>query len=169
MQVSVIISYYKNLPALELLLLGLGKQSVLPMEVILAEDDNTPATAAFLKECEVLCPFPIVHLFQEVNDGFRKNEMLNRAVKAAKSNLVAFLDGDCIPHKHWLKNCIEHTQPKHPVFGRRVMVSPKLTTKMYASKNLKDLNFCSYVFSGSKRIKYSLYLPFTPIKPRGGM
>ena len=49
------------------------------------------------------------------------------------------------------------------------MLSEKLTTKMYASKNLAQLNFCSYLVSGSKRIKYGLYLPFTSVKPRGGM
>ncbi len=169
MTASVIISYYKNIAALELLLLALKKQSSPPIEVIIAEDDNASETPIFVGKIQEEMPFKIVLLSQKENDGFRKNEMLNRAVKQAQSKLIAFLDGDCIPHAHWLKQCIQHTKPKHPVFGRRVMLSESLTKKIYSSKNLSKLNVCDFILHGCKRVKYGLYLPFTKVKSRGGM
>ena len=149
--------------------MALSKQSTFPDEVIIAEDDNAAETPLFVSNIQKNVPYKIVLLSQKENDGFRKNEMLNRAVRQAKNELLAFLDGDCIPHHHWLKQCVQHTKPKHPVFGRRVMLSEKLTEKIYQFKNLSKLNLCDFLLHGCKRIKYGLYLPFTAVKPRGGM
>lgn len=169
MKSSVVISYYKNLAALKLLLQALSKQSSVPLEVIVAEDDNDEATRKYLESKGHSYAFDLVHLHQEVNDGFRKNQMLNRAYRAARSNVIAFLDGDCIPHSKWLENHERHVQPGSPVFGRRVMLGPTLTDRLQVSQNLNILNYFNLMFSRSKRLKYALYIPFLSVKKRGGM
>jgi cellulose synthase/poly-beta-1,6-N-acetylglucosamine synthase-like glycosyltransferase len=169
MPVSVIISYYKNIPALELVLMGLSRQSMLPNEVIIAEDDNENKTAEFIKQAKGIYPFKILHLNQHENLGFRKNQMLNKAVTSSSNSILAFLDGDCIPHRHWLMQCLKHVKPKQPVFGRRVMTSPSLTKSIYKDKDLKKLNLLQLALSGSSRLKYGLYLPFTSVEKRSGM
>lgn len=169
LKASVIISFYKNIPALELVLQGLARQSSLPDEVIVAEDDCAPETREYINDRSRKLPFQLVHLHQEVNDGFRKNEMMNKAYRAARNEIVAFLDGDCIPHKHWLKENLRHVRPQHPVFGRRVMVSPALTAKLYDRSNIAPLSILHLCRTGSKRMKYAIYLPFMPVTARSGM
>ncbi len=168
MQASVVISYYKNVEALALLLKALNQQSTLPQEVIIAEDDNDETTSQFLSSNVKAHNFKLVHLYQDENIGFRKNQMLNRAVASSKNELIAFLDGDCIPHKHWLAMCIKHTEPKKPVFGRRVMLGPKFTDKVY-KQSIDQFSFINLLFSDSKRVKYGLFLPFFGIQKRSGM
>jgi len=53
-EASVIISYYKNIPNLELILLALNNQTAKGrFEVIVSEDDDARETIDFLKQIKV--------------------------------------------------------------------------------------------------------------------
>ncbi|HXO75095.1 MAG TPA: glycosyltransferase, partial [Puia sp.] len=105
MKLSVIVAFYKNIPFLDMIFKGLNKQTYTDFEVIIAEDDDAAATVEFLKEQSALLPFPILHVSQK-DDGFRKDEILNKAVIAATGEFLVFLDGDCIPHRRLLKEYV---------------------------------------------------------------
>ncbi len=160
MKISLIIAFYKNIPALSLILRALDGQSYRNFEVVVAEDDNNPRTVAFLEAEKHKHAFGIKHLFQAADRGFRKNEMLNRAIRQANGDLVVFLDGDTIPHKHFLKTYAKRTTENTALFGRRVMLDRQLTEKLTETKELSLLKTRNLLFSGAKRIRYSLYLPF---------
>lgn len=158
MEISVIISFYKNIPALSLILKALSKQTIGNFEVIVSEDDQNDLTAEFIKSQKLLYSFPIHWLGQRQDNGFRKNEMLNKSLKKSKGEKIIFLDGDCIPDKRFLEAYQKHIKEGILCFGRRVMVDKKTTTHLYKHQNIEILNFLSLFFTKSKRLKYAIHL-----------
>jgi cellulose synthase/poly-beta-1,6-N-acetylglucosamine synthase-like glycosyltransferase len=160
MKISVIIAFYKNFPFLDLIFAGLKRQNFSDFEVIVAEDDNAPETPVFIRERSAVMPFPIKHVNQLQDLGFRKNEILNKAIAASSGEFLVLLDGDCVPHRHLLKEYAELAEAGVAYYGRRVMVSQRLTTKLLATGDLKLLSLYHHMRYGSKRIEDGIYLPF---------
>lgn len=160
MKISLIIAFYKNIIALELILKALQRQSYTNFEVVIAEDDNNPAALAFITEAQKSLPLQIKHVHQDKDDGFRKNQILNKAIKKSSGEFLVFLDGDCIPHKHFLKAYVDSAAEDTALFGRRVMLSEPLTQKIYQTKDLKYVSFWPLWTSSSKYKRYGIYLPF---------
>lgn len=162
MRASVIISYYKNLPNLELLLMALQQQTALgSFEVIIAEDDNIIKTVEFLSRLTIPVSFPIKHVSQPDN-GFQKCKILNKAILSATTDFLIFLDGDCIPQKKLVAQYISHKKYGRVLYGRRVMLSQKFSTKVLLKKDIGLLNMVTLLISGGKRTEEGLYLPFLP-------
>jgi glycosyltransferase involved in cell wall biosynthesis len=159
MKISVIIAFYKNLPFLDLILSGLKRQTYGNFEVIIAEDDDAAATRIYAAKMSPQLPFPLKHVSQK-DDGFRKNRILNEAIRASEGEFITFLDGDCIPHSQWLKEYARAAEQDSAFFGRRVMVSQRLTKKLLATDNKRLLSFYSHVRHGSERKEDGIYLPF---------
>jgi len=168
LKVSLIIAFYKNIDALSLIFSALQKQSFKSFEVVVAEDDNNELSKEFIEKAQAKMPFVVKHVSQDVDDGFRKNQMLNRAINVTESDIIVFLDGDCIPHKHFIREYALNTKAGEALFGRRVMLSETFTNKLGSSKNVNLLTFSNLILSGSKKLKYGLYLPFiTPYRETG--
>ncbi|MGC4023014.1 MAG: glycosyltransferase [Cyclobacteriaceae bacterium] len=157
MDASVVISYYKNLPKLEIILLALNEQSSKNFEIIVSEDDDAPETIQFIEQIKTQLFFPIIHLSQH-DDGFRKCEALNRAITNSTSDFIIFLDGDCVPHKHLVKEYVSEKRVGRALYGRRVMLSKKISEQLLQEKKVGILNFFKILFSGSKRIEEGFYL-----------
>jgi cellulose synthase/poly-beta-1,6-N-acetylglucosamine synthase-like glycosyltransferase len=162
MKVSLIIAFYKKIDYLELILMALKKQSFKDFEVIIADDDNSEQSNAFINSQIGSAPFPMFHVNQLVDDGFRKNEVLNKAITKSRGEIIVFIDGDCIPHKHFIKEYALRMRENIAFFGRRVMLSEKVTGKLLKTKDLSTLNFFSLLFTDSKNVKYAFYLPPAP-------
>lgn len=159
MKISLIIAFYKNIQVLDLIFKSLDNQSYKNFEVIIAEDDNNVKTQDFILKVIHSYSFSIKHIHQDNDDGFRKNKIINKAILQAEGDIIVFLDGDCIPHKHYIKTYANNVFEKTALFGRRVMVSQKLTDIILKTKKINNLNFWKLLFSDSKRVKYSIYLP----------
>lgn len=163
---SVVIAYYKNPGALNLIIKALERQSYQNFEIIIAEDDKK-SDFYFLVNQNL--KHKIKHVFQSEDNGFRKNAALNKALAISEGTHLVFIDGDCIPHHHFLKAYARHFTDENICFGRRVMISPKLTSALYRTGDLGLLNFAHIFFSGSKRLKYMIYLPFIIQKREKGI
>jgi cellulose synthase/poly-beta-1,6-N-acetylglucosamine synthase-like glycosyltransferase len=162
MLASLIIPYYKDIVALELILTALNKQSAKgDFEVIIAEDDNASETKNFLAKSIPLLNYPLQHVTQE-DKGYRRSKALNNGIKVAKANFIIFIDGDCIPHKHFIKEYIKEKEEKKVLYGRRVNLSEKFSNELRKTKSLKKLNILSTAFSKSTRVVEGLYIPFYP-------
>ena len=166
MYFSVIIAYYKNHQALRLILKALQAQSVQNFEVIIAEDD---ICSDFADQEFDKFTFKTKHVFQDIDQGFTKNATLNKAIKVSEGEYIIFVDGDCVPHQHFIKAYSKWMSPHKICFGRRVMIGPKLTEKLYRTQDLTLLNFVSILFSDTTRLKYGLYLPFSVQKRNSGI
>lgn len=101
MKITVILSTYRWPRALALALRGYALQTWRPFEIVIADDGSGPETARVVEEAKHGLRLPIIHVWQE-DDGFRKTEILNRAIVAASGDYLVFSDGDCIPRKDFL-------------------------------------------------------------------
>ena len=164
--ISVIISHYNNVSNLALLLDALTKQSATGFEVIVSEDGEDAKTKAFLAAQHY--PFSLQHTTQE-DKGFRKNRILNTSIKAAKGSFLVFIDGDCIPHKHFVKAYQKVQNSNKICYGRRVMLSERITAQLREKKQFNGLSFLSLFFGGAKAIKEGVYSSYLPLnfKERG--
>src|SRR5450759_530685 len=105
--ISLIISFYKRPDFLEQILQSLDRQSFTNFEVIIAEDNNDPQTVEFVDKARLRHRYNILHVSQE-DKGFRKNKILNKALKIASYETIIFLDGDSIPHKNFIEQYYKH-------------------------------------------------------------
>ena len=170
MKVTVIISYYKKINYLELILQGLALQSFDDFEVFIAEDNNESITLEFISNYQKKVSFPL-KVVQQEDKGFRKNRILNEAVKQSSGVILIFFDGDCIPHKECIKEHYKNTTEKGILSGRRVMLSKSITDRLLNTNLFKSISYTELVLSGSKHIEESIYLPYSwiPKKKKRGL
>ncbi len=100
-RVSLLISTYNWERALDLVLIALRAQTVMPDEVLIADDGSTEATRAIVEHHRAQLPIPLVHVWQE-DDGFRKGEIINKAIAQATGDYVISIDGDMIMERHFI-------------------------------------------------------------------
>ena len=131
--VSVIISFYNHIHYLKLLLAGFDRQTFKDFEVIIADDGSRKQVVQQIEEIMNDYSFPIRHLWQE-DKGFRKNKIYNTAIMAASSDFLIFIDGDCIPHKDFVKEHYLNKEPNCCATGRRVNLSGKITIRLTPAK-----------------------------------
>lgn len=157
---SVIISYYKNISALQLILLSLNTQKTdKSFEVILSEDDINNETVQFLNHIRPLLKYPITHITLE-DTGFNKCICLNKSIVASKSDFLIFIDGDCIPHKKFITSYLQLHKPNTVLYGRRVMLSKKISDKVLHKSQSKRINLFNLIRYKCKRIEDALFSPF---------
>jgi len=160
--ITLIISYYKNIPALTLIFEALKRQTFREFEVIVAEDANDDTTVLFLKQCQEQYFFPIRHIGHE-DCGFRKTKILNDAIRIAQGEKLVFLDGDCVPHRHFLKTYNRYIKDGCYCYGRRVGLGKNISEKALTTQNPELFSILNiHYFSSSKCIAEGIYLPFRP-------
>ncbi len=97
----MILSTYRWPRALSLVLRGYARQTWTGFEVVVADDGSGPATVQVIEEARSELGLRVVHCWQE-DQGFRKTEILNRSVLAARGQYLIFSDGDCIPREDFV-------------------------------------------------------------------
>jgi len=151
MQASIIIAYYRKIDNLKLILHAFSNQTDNDFEVIIAEDDNNLQTKTFIQISKQQYRFPIIHLFQDKDDGFKKNIMLNRAIKASNADKIIFIDGDCIPNKHFVASYNKAIKQGIMCYGRRVFLDKTLSDKLLKQVSIRNLNFLSILSLNPQR------------------
>lgn len=119
---TLVISIYKDIAKLRTILSALAIQTDKEFEIIVSEDGNAAEVATFLQPYRQQLP-QLVHLSQ-ADQGFRKNRALNRAIVAARSDMLIFVDGDCVPHPRFIAAHKQHAKINTVCAGRRVELGP---------------------------------------------
>lgn len=134
MKITVIVPTYNRPQALKLSLLSLAQQSMLPHEVMVADDGSGPETRTMVHEMQRIIknPFPINHVWHE-DKGFRKPKILNEAVRQSTGDYLIFLDGDCMAHRHFIRAHVENGSHDAILSGKRVEIGRQLTEQLLAS------------------------------------
>ena len=151
---SLLISTYNWPLALELVLLSVQKQTVLPTEVLIADDGSTDETKELILHLKKTFPIPIRHFWHE-NEGFRKAIILNKAIANSKADYIIQIDGDCIIHKNFIKDHLEFAAKKRFLFGSRVNIQKEHLSSLFKSKKI-TFNLFS---SGIKKRTRALHIP----------
>ena len=126
MRFSVVISTYNKPHFLERVLRGYSVQTRRDFQVVVADDGSGPETAALIERMRAETNLDILHVWHE-DRGFRKTEILNRAIVAAAGDHLLFTDGDCIPRRDLLEVHYRLTQPGRYLAGGYLKLPPDVS------------------------------------------
>ncbi len=149
--ISLSVAYYNKPDRLRLVLAGCARQTFRDFEVVVADDGSGPESREIIAAARERYGYPIVHLWHE-DRGWRKNAMLNNAIRAARSPQVVFIDGDCIPARHFLHDHHSQFEPGSMLLGRRVETGERWSSAL----TLEDVESGRYERLGWQEIRDGL-------------
>jgi cellulose synthase/poly-beta-1,6-N-acetylglucosamine synthase-like glycosyltransferase len=132
-KVSLIISVYKNVRDLEVVLEGLKFQSFKEFEIIISEDGESEDMHNFVRAYKH--PNKIIHLTQ-ADVGWRKNKALNNAIRKSSGDYLVFIDGDCVLHHKFMENHLRYANSRHIVAGKRLKLGPQFSNYLRSNIHL---------------------------------
>jgi GT2 family glycosyltransferase len=113
------------LDELKMLLAGFNRQSYQKFELVIADDGSNPLVIAELNVLASRYRFKMIHSWHE-DIGWRKNKALNQAVQKSNGDYLIFCDGDCIPHRHFVREHVRSAGRNRLLGGRRVRLSEEI-------------------------------------------
>lgn len=138
--VSLLVTTYNWKEALELVLLSVFEQTILPDEIIIADDGSRPDTKELIDRLREKSPVPITHVWQE-DKGFRLSKIRNKAIVAAKSDYIIQIDGDCVLNRHFIQDHLQMAQKGTYVCGSRACCTQEFSNELFATKQFQWWKF----------------------------
>jgi glycosyltransferase involved in cell wall biosynthesis len=120
-KITLLISTYNWVDALKRVLEGVLEQTILPDEIVIADDGSRADTKDCIDSMRNQFPMPIVHVWHE-DDGFRRSVILNKAIAQATGAYIIEIDGDVIPERHFIQDHLDVMKQGYFVCGSRVML-----------------------------------------------
>src|ERR1035437_3306622 len=117
MKASLIIAIYNNTRFRKTVLYSIHYQTEKDLEIIIAEDGESPVVKVFLEE------YPFEQPWQHVTQpdmGWQKNKAMNMAIRTAKADWLIFIDGDCVLHHRFVEMHLRYSDENHVLAGKRV-------------------------------------------------
>jgi glycosyltransferase involved in cell wall biosynthesis len=158
MKLTLIITTYNWPEALSLVIKSASQQTILPDEIIIADDGSDDRTKDLISRLNKEINLRIVHSWQE-DKGFRVSRSRNKAILKSTGDYIILIDGDTILHPNFIKDHIAIAEPQYFVQGSRVLLSEK-QTKQSLTKNLVHFPFCSSGLKNRKNAIHSKLLSF---------
>lgn len=166
--ISVIVTTYNRVDALDAVLRSLARQTDANFEVVVADDGSGPATATMIEAWAPKFGHQLEHVWHE-DRGFRAAEIRNRALLASRGKYCIFLDGDCVVRPDFVATHRRLAELGHFVTGNRILLSQGLTAKVLAEKLApEDWSFTRWIGErlrgGVNRLSALLHLPLGPLR-----
>ncbi|MGE0231975.1 MAG: glycosyltransferase [Flavobacteriaceae bacterium] len=108
--VSVIVSTYNQPEWLHLSLFALLHQDRHDFEIVVADDGSGPETGAVINRLAPRFAGRLNHVWHPDN-GFRKNVILNEAVRRSTGDYLIFMDGDVVARGDFVANHLRLSAP----------------------------------------------------------
>ena len=156
MKLTLIITTYNWPESLLLVIESIKRQTILPDEVIIADDGSTKETKDLINNFQKDTDLNIIHSWQE-DMGFRAARSRNNAIFKSSGDYIVLIDGDIILHPNFVKDHIASAELRHFVQGSRVLLSKKETKKALARK-IVNFSFFSSELKNRKNAIYSKFL-----------
>ncbi|MEM9828529.1 MAG: glycosyltransferase [Planctomycetota bacterium] len=112
MRMGVIISTYNSPAWLEKVLWGYEAQSDSDFDLIIADDGSGLETADLIESFRNRGRLRLRHVWH-ADAGFRKTEILNRAIEQTDSDYLMISDGDCVPRSDVVAFHKRAARPSH--------------------------------------------------------
>ncbi|PMO52324.1 family 2 glycosyl transferase [Vibrio breoganii] len=133
MKTSLIITTYNWKEALQAVLESVKNQTILPDEVIVADDGSRPDTAELISNFQALYPIPLLHSWQP-DDGFQLSKSRNKAIAKASGDYIIMIDGDIILHPKFIETHIKVAKQDWFVQAGRAMLDKRQSASVLDSK-----------------------------------
>ncbi len=154
--ISLIVTTYNRVDALELVLLSIINQKILPKEVIIADDGSDKNTSELIKKYQKIFPVNLIHSWIE-DKGFRVAKSRNVAISKATSDYIVIIDGDIVLHKNFIKTYSKNLKQGEFIVGSRVLLNKNFTQKIIEQKTISISPFSRGIH---KNRLNCLYIPF---------
>lgn len=135
MTVSLIISTYNWPQALRLCLESVMRQTVLPTEILIADDGSGDETREEVERIAKRSPVPVRHIWQE-DDGFRVAMIRNKAIANSRCDYIVQVDGDMILDRNFIRDHVVFARRGTYVTGSRGYPTEELTRRILAGETL---------------------------------
>ncbi|MBU1598516.1 glycosyltransferase family 2 protein [bacterium] len=165
MKVSLIITTYNWPEALELCLMSVFGQRILPDEVLVADDGSGRKTKEVISRYRKISKMPLVHIWQE-DQGFRAAAIRNKAVLQSQFEYLIFLDGDMILHPEFVRDHLNFAEKGCFLQGSRVMIKNRLSSELLAKKMAKVTPFVTGLSNRKNMLKIPLLTKVFSFKNR---
>ena len=141
MKLTLIITTYNWPESLLLVIESVKKQTILPNEVIIADDGSTIDTKKVISHFIENSNLNIIHSWQE-DLGFRVARSRNNAILKSSGSYIVLIDGDMILHKDFIKDHLACAEAGYFVQGHRTLISKKQTKKALKENSASFTFFC---------------------------
>lgn len=151
----------------------LQRQTFTNFEVVIADDGSSEKSKQEIEQMSKEVFSPVQHIWHE-DKGWQKDIILNKAVVASKAEYLVFLDGDCIPDKHFVEDHYALRQSGYVIGGRRVQLTEKITPELVANGYL-ERQFFPILFSKERHKENCIRIPLKLrnflgiLKPKKGL
>lgn len=135
-RISLCISTYNWPGALHLTLQSVLQQTVLPFEVLIADDGSKDETRMLIERFTATSPIPVQHIWQP-DDGFRLAQIRNRAFAAAKGDYIVQVDGDLLLHPQFIADHLRMAVRGTFVCGSRALLDQTHSRSLIDSGTLR--------------------------------
>ena len=139
---SVIVTTYNSSDRLRLCLAAIEMQSVLPDEIVIADDGSTEEHVRVVEEIVERSSLKIVHAWQE-DAGPRRSANRNNGVRHATGDYLLFVDGDAVLLPECVAVHLAESTPRHWLTGDGVWLtedeSSRATEEVIRSGRLDEL------------------------------
>jgi len=130
---SLLISTYNWPAALILCLNSVTSQSVLPDEIVIADDGSGKETADAIAQFAANTKIPVKHIWQQ-DEGFQLARIRNKAIAAASGRYIIQIDGDLILHRHFIKDHLSFRKTGCFATGSRMLLPKAVTEVVFQQK-----------------------------------
>ena len=129
MKIDIVISSYNNPEAIIQILSRIESGSCMPASISIADDGSIDSNSSKVKE--FLKDFSIEANYCWHEDvGFRKARILNLSLQKSLGDYVVFLDGDCLPHRHFIRDHQVLAEKGYFVQGRRCFIEQNKVSEL---------------------------------------
>lgn len=135
---SLVIATYNWPEALEFCLSSILKQTILPSEMIIADDGSDERTTNLIANFALKAPFPVFHEWHE-DKGFRKAIILNRAILRAIHSYIIQIDGDIITSSHFIEDHLQMAEEGCFIRGTRTNLNIRTTDLLFRKGKLTTI------------------------------
>jgi glycosyltransferase involved in cell wall biosynthesis len=125
-RLSVVVTTYEWPAALDAVLRALADQSDPDFEVVVADDGSGPETADVVRRWSALFADRLSHVWQP-DEGYRLARVRDLGAAAARGAYLVFIDGDCIPRRHFIAAVRRAALPGWFLAGKRIELSRELS------------------------------------------
>ena len=121
---SIIITTYNNKDVLHFVLETALNQTVMPDEIVVADDGSCDDTAEMVFRIAQTTPVPVLHTWHS-DSGFRASRSRNNGIAVSSGDYLIFLDGDCYLNRFFVEDHLSFACEGVYVVGTRVNILPK--------------------------------------------